>query len=94
MAVPILDPNDPGLYRVQRGVTGSDAIMQGDAGPRGRTIITTGETVTHDAADWLPGDWRRLFDPRSAACAALVLGLLVLLLHARADVAVRAAVRK
>lgn len=87
-----LDQSDPGLYRNQRGRVGSDPIMMGNAGPRGRILITTGEgTMSHDGADAL-GGWQNVFRPNSVAFGVLVLGVLLFLINARADLAVRGAV--
>jgi hypothetical protein len=87
----ILRPDDPGLYRNQRGRIGADPIMQHDTGDRGRVLITTGEGVTGDAADTLEG-WRNVFRPGSAAFGILVFGVILFLIHARADVALKGAV--
>jgi hypothetical protein len=85
----ILDPNDPGLYRNQRGRVGADPVMMANSGPRGRVLITSGEgQLSHDAADALEG-WRNVFRPNSLSFAVLVLGLVLFLINARAHVAVQ-----
>ncbi len=91
MAIPVLQPDSSGLYRGQRGRIGADPIMQRDSGPGGRYLLTTGEGVTRDAAD-VVGGWQNVFRPSSVAFGVLVLGALLLLIHARADVAVRGSV--
>jgi hypothetical protein len=85
----VLDGSDPGLFRNRFGLTGADPLMQ-PAAPRGqaaaRTIVQSGGVPSTDGRDLLPGHWSRVFHPGSEACALLVLGVLVLLIHANAHV--------
>lgn len=94
----VLDSSDPGLFRNRYGLAGSDPLMAPAAArgqlspPAARTIMQSGGVPTTDGRDVLPGHWSRAFSPRSEACALLVLGALVLLIHARAHVALQGAI--
>jgi hypothetical protein len=82
--VGILDPSDPGLFRVQRGRPGADVLMAPDVGMGGRYVITTGEAATvNGGIAALPNDWRRALDVQSPGFAFLVLGVALLALHSR-----------
>jgi hypothetical protein len=88
-----LDPADPMNYRTARGRMGADPLMAPDVGTGGRYMITTGEAETvNGGVAALPRDWRRVFDVNSPAFAVLVLGTILLLINARASVAVKTAV--
>lgn len=95
MSVPILEPNSPGLYRIQRGRPGADQLMSPDVGTGGRYAITTGEaaTVTGGTAG-VTQDWRRLFDVHGPSFAILVLGTFLLLVHAKVGGSLSASVSK
>jgi len=80
-----LNPNDPGIFRVQRGKPGADELMAPDVGRGGRYFITTGEAaMVNGASAALPSNWRRVFDPHSPAFGFLAIGVLLLLIHASA----------
>lgn len=84
----ILDPNDPGLYRNQRGRMGADFLMAPDVGPGGRFVITTGEATTANGGTAaLPNTGAQLFDLQSHSFAVLVLGVLLMLILGRISVA-------
>jgi hypothetical protein len=79
-----LNPGDPGIYRVQRGRPGADELMAPDVGKGGRYVITTGEAAAANGGiAALPNTWRRAFDMHSPGFAVIVLGVLLLVLHAR-----------
>src|SRR3954462_3308295 len=83
----MLDPTDPGLYRVQRGRMGADTLMAPNVGIGGRYIITTGEAETvNGGVAALANDWRRVFDPRSPSFALLFLGVLLFVILGRLNV--------
>lgn len=97
--VTVLDPNDPRLFRNQRGRLGADPLMSPDVGTGGRYMITTGEAhAVNGGSMALPANWRRVLDPRSPSFALLVLGTILILIHARAgahlSVGVSGSVRK
>jgi hypothetical protein len=80
----ILDPTDPGLYRVQRGRQGADQLMVPDVGVGGRYVITTGDAeMVNGGIAALSNDWRRVFDPRSPSFALLFLGVLLFVILGR-----------
>jgi hypothetical protein len=82
--VGILNPADPGLYRVQRGRPGADELMAPDVGKGGRYVITTGEAhMANGGIAALPNNWRRAFDAQSPGFAFLVLGSILLALHTK-----------
>jgi hypothetical protein len=90
-----LNPSDPGIYRIQRGRPGADELMSPDVGKGGRYVITTGEAATvNGGIAALPSNWRRLLDAQSPAFAVLVLGFLLLLIHARLDVGLKGSVAR
>jgi hypothetical protein len=79
-----LNPSDPGIYRNERGRPGADVLMAPDVGMGGRYVITTGEAPTvNGGIAALPDNWRRAFDMQSPGFAVIVLGFVLLLLHAR-----------
>jgi hypothetical protein len=83
--VAILDPSDPGLYRNQRGYAGASPIMSPDVGTGGRYMITTGEAhAVNGGTSALPSNWRRVLDPHSPSFAVLILGTVLILIHASA----------
>ncbi len=93
--VPIIEPNSPGLYRRQSGRAGASDLMSPDVGKGGRYFITTGEAATVNGGQrGLTQDWRRFFDPQSPSFAIFVLGVGLLLVHARAGFSVGASVSK
>jgi hypothetical protein len=83
----ILDPNDPGLYRVRTGRMGADPLMAPDVGVGGRYVITTGEAMqVNGGVSAIPNTWQRILDPHSHSFACLVLGLLLFVIFARLNV--------
>ncbi len=92
-----LNERDPGTYRAARGKIGADPLMAPNVGTGGRYIITTGEaSAVNGATAALPDNWRRALDPHSPAFAVIVLGAILLLIHARlgANFGVHASVAK
>lgn len=91
MALGILNPNDPGLFRAQRGgLMGADALMVPDVGTGGRYISTTGEAGL-PASPALGNDWRNILDPHGPGFALLALGVILFMLNgARVAVDARA----
>jgi hypothetical protein len=86
LGAPLLDPTDPGLYRVQRGRMGADSLMAPDVGVGGRYVITTGEAEkVNGGVAALANDWRRVFDPRSPSFATLVLGFVLFVILSRVN---------
>jgi hypothetical protein len=95
----VLDPNDPGLARNRLGIDPMGTAPLGtalaDATPGGRSakyVLVSDQGVVHDGRDLMPAHWSRAFDPNGVGFAVIVLGAIVFLLHARADVAVRGAI--
>lgn len=84
----ILDPDDPGLYRNQRGRLGADFLMAPDVGSGGRYVITTGEAVTANGGTAaLPNNWTRVLDVHGHSFAVIVLGVLLMLILGRISIA-------
>lgn len=84
----ILDPDDPGLYRNQRGRLGADSLMAPDVGTGGRYIITTGEAhAVNGGTAALPNTWARILDVHSHSFAILVLGVILMLVLGRISIA-------
>jgi hypothetical protein len=80
----MLDPTDPGLYRVQRGRQGADLLMAPDVGMGGRYVITTGDAhAVNGGVAALPNTWARILDPHSHSFAVLVLGVALMLILGR-----------
>ncbi len=87
MGLGYLDPTDQGIYRVARGKMGASDVMSQDVGYGGRYVITTGEAAdVNGGTAALPNTWRRAFDVHSPGFALIVLGFVLLLIHARAGV--------
>lgn len=86
--VTVLDPNDPRMYRNQRGRRGDHPLMIPE-GPR--VPITTGETRLPPPESH-PFSARAALDPEGLGLALFVLVGLLFVIHARFAVKAQAAV--
>lgn len=85
--VAVLNPNDPGLFRAQRGIRGDDPRMMPGAAPGEiRTQITTGETRMAPPASH-PPTAAAAFDPQGVGLGVMILLAILLVIHARFTVA-------
>lgn len=83
MPIPILEPNNPSVYRTARGRAGASDLMSPDVGSGGRFFITTGDaTNVNGGSAGVTQDWRRFLDVHGPSFALFVLGTILLLVHA------------